>query len=267
MTTQNTNLETCGRCYGSGKFYGAGSVVNGVFQGYVGECFRCKGTGRCTPYQNELGSRGIVERATRDMFRDTEPFTPAHCEKCGRANVIARFCGDCSEDMVADIEAAAAAETRELIDELLRERPILLPLGTYTMGLADGTHFTFRVRDVMSGRLAGKRIVEYLFGPNNSLDFRAFATVNANSINVWRRFEGGKLVQRAREIEVLARGDAAGIEAAGLLYAVKSQRCRRCNRVLTVEESVTTGYGAVCAAIVGVAYGDVDPRITHAKAA
>jgi hypothetical protein len=32
-------------CGGSGKYYGHGVVENGVFKGFVGTCFRCKGKG------------------------------------------------------------------------------------------------------------------------------------------------------------------------------------------------------------------------------
>lgn len=35
----------CDGCQGDGKYRGAGSVVNGVFQGFVGKCFRCGGKG------------------------------------------------------------------------------------------------------------------------------------------------------------------------------------------------------------------------------
>lgn len=36
---------TCPYCDGSGRYYGRGYVENGVFKGFVGTCFRCKGTG------------------------------------------------------------------------------------------------------------------------------------------------------------------------------------------------------------------------------
>ena len=37
--------ETCHDCGGSGRYYGHGAVVNGVFKGFTGPCYRCQGTG------------------------------------------------------------------------------------------------------------------------------------------------------------------------------------------------------------------------------
>ena len=35
-------------CPNSGIYYGAGAVVNGVFKGFTGKCFRCGGKGHQT---------------------------------------------------------------------------------------------------------------------------------------------------------------------------------------------------------------------------
>jgi hypothetical protein len=37
--------EHCDDCRGSGIFYGAGRVENGVFVGFKGTCYRCGGKG------------------------------------------------------------------------------------------------------------------------------------------------------------------------------------------------------------------------------
>lgn len=39
----------CDGCSGDGVYHGAGSVVNGVFVGFTGKCFRCGGKGSQTP--------------------------------------------------------------------------------------------------------------------------------------------------------------------------------------------------------------------------
>ena len=39
----------CDGCNGSGTYYGRGSVVNGKFVGFSGECYRCRGKGHQTP--------------------------------------------------------------------------------------------------------------------------------------------------------------------------------------------------------------------------
>ncbi len=35
----------CEGCNGSGKFYSGGAVVNGVYTGKIGTCYRCNGKG------------------------------------------------------------------------------------------------------------------------------------------------------------------------------------------------------------------------------
>lgn len=37
--------HACDGCRGDGVYYGAGAVVNGVFKGFTGRCFRCGGKG------------------------------------------------------------------------------------------------------------------------------------------------------------------------------------------------------------------------------
>lgn len=174
--------------------------------------------------------------------------TVRRCETDGCDNVVegtARFCADCSE-------AAIELENAEPVAMVLAD-------GTYTLVYANDEYFTFRVRSLRTGRLAGRRVVEFLSGPQNELDFEAFGFANENTINVWRRFERGHLVNRAREIEAMSRNDRAALEAAGLRYAERSSRCRNCNRVLTVPASLASGYGPDCAANLGVEYGATEP--------
>jgi len=269
--------EACGRCGGSGV-YGAHYDLNGRVAGGIGQCFRCNGHGKVTRFQNALGEMGmalwgsgIASPSYEEFCREYRQYNPRvarrvvpvvptqhvqYCEGCGAefpiptGQFIYRFCADCSENLVNDFEDAAAVDLPDFV----------LDDGTYTLVYEDaldgsGQHFTFRVRMVKTGRLEGKRVVEYLNGPDNSLDFQAFAFVNANSLNVWKKFERGSLVNRAREIEAVARQDRAALEAAGLLYAERSSRCRRCNKVLTVPASLAAGYGPDCAAIIGIQYG------------
>lgn len=183
------------------------------------------------------------------------PTTGTGCVECGNeVSLGARYCELCADDLVA----------AELADAL--RAPLMLATGTYTLVYAEGTYFTFRVREVKTGKLAGKTVVEHLTGPNNSLDFEPFAFLNPDTINVWKRYERGDMVNRAREIEAIARDDKAGLEAAGLRYAMLSSRCRRCNKVLTVPASVASGFGPDCAALLGVAYGETEPVGGETKA-
>jgi hypothetical protein len=165
-----------------------------------------------------------------------------------------------NEDFVAITVVGASADDlrraykKQAVDELVE---LLIPIGKYTLAYDDGTYFTFRVRVVESGKLEGKTIVEHLIGDFKSNKFEAFATLHTHTLNVWKRFEksrecSGVLVERAREIEAAARSNK--LEEAGLLYAKKSSRCRRCHLPLTLDASQSAGYGEVCAGKVGVAY-------------
>lgn len=42
------NAKEVEYCCGDGKYYGKGETVNGVFKGFVGECFRCQSKGFTT---------------------------------------------------------------------------------------------------------------------------------------------------------------------------------------------------------------------------
>jgi hypothetical protein len=263
--------ETCGRCGGLGDYPQRGQT-----------CFRCRGEGTCTVAANingELGRADYVGRQFAAEMRrgrcgcyegyvcddcaqtwtgaDHESTEPRKCEgPCEQRNIPAdapahvRYCPECSETLFRVWSESV---------EVAEPEPFVIDDGTYTMVYGDDSYFTFRVRAVKTGKLAGKRVVEYLSGPDNSLDFQPFAFVNEHSVNVWRRFEGGHLVNRAREVERMARNDRDGMEAAGLRYAERSSRCRNCNKVLTVPASLAAGYGPDCAANLGIGYGATAP--------
>lgn len=225
------DLNRCTRCGGDG-IYKWGAVINGVPQ-YQGVCFRCGGNG---------------QEPQRPARRDAQPQPVARqCETDGCTATVegdARFCVDCSERQA---------------DEAMRAQPGVLNDGTYTIVYGDDSYFTFRIRVASSGRLQGRRLIEFLSGAQNELDFTAFGFVNDATINVWHRFERGHLVNRAREIEALSRNDRDALEAAGLRYAERSSRCRRCNRVLTVPASLAAGFGPDCADLLGISYGATAP--------
>lgn len=105
--TNPNEVETCGRCGGSGIYRGAGVVENGVFKGYQGTCYRCKGKGKCTRLQNEMGERGRGDYAAGQMVaelrahdrqhnHDEETSTAVECVDCGTAPAgsIRVYCPD-----------------------------------------------------------------------------------------------------------------------------------------------------------------------------
>jgi hypothetical protein len=63
-------IEDCGRCNGTGIYRGAGYVENGVFKGYTGVCFRCKGKRQVRHAVNVAGERGRGQHAMREFAGD-----------------------------------------------------------------------------------------------------------------------------------------------------------------------------------------------------
>lgn len=123
--------------------------------------------------------------------------------------------------------------------------------GYFTLEYADGRpHRTLRIETPDKGSLAGKTILSYLAGPNNTDDYVSFAFVDVERrrVNLWKRFSGNHDLLEAAQILL---GDP---RKAGLAYALESNRCFRCNRTLTVPASVHRGLGPICSGVVGNAY-------------
>lgn len=119
--------------------------------------------------------------------------------------------------------------------------------GIFTVVFPDTkTHKTIRI--VTNGANRGdwsyRTIVSYLYGPDNGNDYRGFGELTSNGFRLWSRFRGNAELEQAVAILM---GDP---QAAGLAYAIKSGRCYRCNRLLTVESSILKGLGPICAKIV-----------------
>lgn len=115
--------------------------------------------------------------------------------------------------------------------------------GTYTMkNLETGEHRIFRIRTQPDDAkfAPGERVVALLTGPDNRKDFTGFGFVKDDGIRVWRRAKVKdapmyawmlwNFEQLMDRYEMFAEG-----------------RCLRCNRPLTVPESIQRGVGPVCA--------------------
>lgn len=63
--------------------------------------------------------------------------------------------------------------------------------------------------------------------------------------------DGAQRIHRTEQRLALEAIERYGVEAAGMLYAEESSRCRRCGRVLTVDVSRHQGYGPECIKHVG----------------
>lgn len=120
-----------------------------------------------------------------------------------------------------------------------------IPDGTYTVVHADGTHTTLRLQVTTWGNFpAGTQTVSYLSGSDNESDYQGFAHLHEGRARIWRRYQESAKLRAALDV-LLGLADPS---TAGLAYAIESGRCWRCNRLLTVEDSIIRGLGPVCAA-------------------
>lgn len=120
--------------------------------------------------------------------------------------------------------------------------------GTYTIVLPDDDYFTLRVADANWGDFpAGTQSIAFLSGPENETDFTGCAFRYANgTVRMWKRFNGGELEHKVRlALHALASIDEQ--REAGEAYALRSGRCSKCGRKLTVPASLHRGMGPDCA--------------------
>lgn len=119
--------------------------------------------------------------------------------------------------------------------------------GTYTVIKPDGTYRTIRVHTCKDegSPFQGRTILEYLGGPNNETDYTGFGFLTGQIVKIWKKFENNP--ELADDAFMLAIGNQSEM---GLAYALKSNRCYRCNKKLTVPASICKGLGPVCAELV-----------------
>lgn len=128
-----------------------------------------------------------------------------------------------------------------------------IPNGSYTIVLEDDTHVTLDIRDDFrakrDSRHAGKQMVSYLYGPDNTHDFKGFAFLNGSTAHCWKSFSGDNRISEA--LLTLVNCDQEALWAGRLAYAMASGSCSRCHRKLTVPASVYRGLGPECYKIIG----------------
>lgn len=127
-----------------------------------------------------------------------------------------------------------------------------VPSGTYTIvNPKTGGYRTIELTDADPERFTnlpkGTQIVSYLAGPDNSSDFVGFGFVKGTTLQPWKRFADETQIpdwKAAAKFLISGRANAADAAHA---YAIKSGRCSRCQRKLTVPASVHAGFGPECA--------------------
>ena len=126
--------------------------------------------------------------------------------------------------------------------------------GVYTIhNHSSGQHRTFKISTVRNpeSKLAGKRVVSLLRGPDNNSDYLGFAFLFEERIAVWKRWHGtaepSPYDRYAALLWSLATEDehSEKLVAAGAELLVEG-RCMMCGRRLTVPESIRLGIGPVC---------------------
>lgn len=175
-------------------------------------------------------------------------------------------CGNCKDrhDTVTEVKACygQAPRLRVTSNEIAYAMGVPRPVtragtltqagrpddGFYTVVFTDGDYRTIRLRtqEPDASFAPGEQVASFLSGPDNESDYTGFAFVKADGrYFLWKRFRQETRLDRALNV-LLSDPDGAGEE-----YALRSGRCRRCNRQLTVPASINRGFGPTCAGIVG----------------
>ena len=93
----------------------------------------------------------------------------------------------------------------------------------------------------------GKQIVSYLSGPDNENNFQGFAHLDeTGGVRIWKRFRTENMARYQLALATLQKIGGEGRSEAGLEYAMRSGRCMKCNRTLTVPASLHRGMGPQC---------------------
>lgn len=120
--------------------------------------------------------------------------------------------------------------------------------AAYTVVHPDGYYRTLRIRTPETGGLAGKTIVQYLVGPDNTSQYAGCAFYNQEKgrATMWKKFHDNRdfCEEILSAVGVVLENPAKAGEA----YTIRSGRCCKCGRKLTVPSSLHMGMGPDCAA-------------------
>lgn len=124
-----------------------------------------------------------------------------------------------------------------------QQAPALLDDGMYTVVYPSGDYRTLKFKTQSRGNLAGSTIISYRDGS----DWTGFGFLAGNEVKFWARFrqmnDEIRLARIGKAVATVLRDPAA----AGESYALKSNRCCRCDLPLTVPASIHRGLGPECA--------------------
>jgi hypothetical protein len=116
--------------------------------------------------------------------------------------------------------------------------------GMYTVVYPSEEYRTLRFKTFKRGNLAGSQVVSYRDGHDWTI--LGFYTGNGR-VAFWKRFSADnnemRLARIQRAVSVVTNDPAKS----GMAYALKSNRCCRCDLPLTVPASINQGMGPECA--------------------
>jgi len=115
--------------------------------------------------------------------------------------------------------------------------------GMYTVVYPNDEYRTLRFRTMSSGNLAGSTIISYRDGT----EWTGFGFLAAGEVKFWKRFADMNDEIRLRRIRKAVATVLSNPAEAGMAYALKSNRCCRCDLPLTVPASINQGMGPECA--------------------
>lgn len=167
-------------------------------------------------------------------------FLTSLCEQLGwETDNLTNLTKGQASDFITEAKTQIAQQKAQAPAEAVEEITPAVPQGYYTV-VKDGTHRTFRVKQAgPNSKLAGKYIISFLSGPDNTSSYTGFGFVTEDGVSVWKRFAES-------DWDFWLEALLADSKTAGKAYALESGNCFVCNRLLTDPESIELGIGPVC---------------------
>lgn len=146
------------------------------------------------------------------------------------------------------VEAVIRAEesAEPATEAVPKIKNVMVPPGTYTIVRGDKWK-TICVTPWK--RRPGWVVFSMLVGPDNGTDFQGFGGQGPDgTFRVWRGFDHRPTWRAAAtDLIAIASETDEGLLVAREVYALKSSRCERCHRKLSVPASIHRGRGPECA--------------------
>lgn len=143
---------------------------------------------------------------------------------------------------------------KEVIKEEVTNKNVLpsLPDGHFTVvfefrGRRISRTLRLKTQPENASFAPGKQIIALLTGCDNEKDYTGFGFVRGNYLGVWK--SKITMQEAIAAANVLLEKDS--YKEAAKAYVLESGRCCRCNRLLTVEQSIERSMGPVCAKKMG----------------